>query len=592
VIFYGILAAFFYTFLIGAIWPARKEAYLSEALLGYLGKSLWLSWILVAISYWLKLPDLFLLVFVVCSLIVFLQSRADLRNVTIAGDFLRLAGAAVINSVFLFVCWQRLASGDYDTIFKEWDAVVSWNQWATELFQNRYEPYNAAYPVLFPAIWSLVYKAQGDASVWFMAKFTLFSVPAALGLSAIALMERYRFLSAIIMSVFVTTFFFQSHLRPMLSGYMDIPVTALMLVTAVCMFLAAMCFQESRGDEARSYLRLGAFFSGLSATTKQPGVIIIVLFLIQAAYYAINKRLKIRYFLGIFLIAALPPAVYLIIYLQLIDNVVGNLEELRHLALERAKEEGIYWVTYRAIVSLVGPGALLALMAAALLNFRNLGGIDGLIGLAFLAGAIGGALIYANCCSYDVRDGWWITSVLVPSALFGLSTIDSVFGRRFAIYSTIAIPAVVVPVTILLAAIATAAVTAISLPEDRVRLIQAESQWEIATPSINELIRSKLDVLGDDGMLVASYVPAGWLPSMKNRYTYCALSDAGCVRRVARTSPRILILMRTQDEGDVSPELRPLLSRAKLLGMTPHNRAALYGPFGAGEFGVSEQMRD
>ena len=54
-VFSGALAAAFYTLVLGAVWPARDGTDFSVALLGQIAKSLWLSWLVVVVSYWLNL---------------------------------------------------------------------------------------------------------------------------------------------------------------------------------------------------------------------------------------------------------------------------------------------------------------------------------------------------------------------------------------------------------------------------------------------------------------------------------------------------------------------------------------------------------
>lgn len=54
--------------------------------------------------------------------------------------------------------------------FVDWDALVSWNRWAIELYSNKYYPMNTGYPILFPAIWSLIYKMQGNFVINIFAK--------------------------------------------------------------------------------------------------------------------------------------------------------------------------------------------------------------------------------------------------------------------------------------------------------------------------------------------------------------------------------------------------------------------------------------
>jgi hypothetical protein len=54
-VFSGALAAIFYTLVLGAVWPSRPGSDFPVAFLGLIAKSLWLSWLVVVVSYWLDL---------------------------------------------------------------------------------------------------------------------------------------------------------------------------------------------------------------------------------------------------------------------------------------------------------------------------------------------------------------------------------------------------------------------------------------------------------------------------------------------------------------------------------------------------------
>jgi hypothetical protein len=580
-VFYGLLAAVFYPLLIGAVWPARDGAGLGEALLGQTGKSLWISWILVFVSYWLKLPDLLLPLLVVVALAVFLQWHTRRTHVGFASDPLRLICVMFVVAVVLLFCADILLR-EYSAIFEGWDSIVSWNRWAIELSDNEYNPMSAAYPVLFPGIWSLVYKAQGDTSVWFLAKLTLFTVPIMLGLSVILLVERRRFLPAAIVGIFVAYYFFVSHSVPMLSGYMDIPVAALMLLAGVCIFLATTSFSEGRVAEALSDTTLAGVFTGLSTITKAPGIILLALFFFMLVLAVINSHLRFRTAFGFSVVAALPLLCYLAIYLPLKSDLFGIVPHLEQLAKQSAKGESRFWHAFQLVWTMIPPAALLLAVAVGLVNVAKVKRIDGAMGVVFLVASFIGTLLYADCCSYDSRNGWWIISLVVLSAVFGLSSVDAFLLRKSAALSAVSIPTVAIPAVILVIGAASAAVIGLEIPDDRARQIQEDRQWKIIEADVNALIRSKLDVLGKDGMLVSSYQAAGWLPGMRARYSLCFPNDIVCVRAVAHKSPRVLSLVGKG--GQDYPDLRPLLTPDKLLGAAlGFTGTELYGPFNANE---------
>jgi hypothetical protein len=521
------------------------------------------------------------------AIVVFLQWRASRTNVAVVSDPLRLAGAIFVG-VALILLGANDVYGTYNAIFREWDPVVSWNRWAIDLFGNEYHHYGIAYPVLFPGIWSLVYKAQGDTSVWFIGKLTLFSVPIILGLSVILLVERRRLLSAAIVGIFVAYFFFVYHSVPMLSGNMDIPVAALMLVAGVCTFLATANFSDGRVAEALSDASLAAVFVGLSTVTKQAGVLLLAPFLFMLVFVVVNGQVRFRAALGLIVIALVPLACYLAIYIPLDGNLFGGLPDLENLARKRAMGEGRLRKTYQQLWTMIPPAALFVAIAVGLFNVINIKRITGAIGVVFLATSFVGTLLYSYCCSYDPRNGWWIISLLVLSAVFGQSPVEAYLLRKSAAISAVSMPAIAVPAIMLTVAVASAAVIGFRIPDGRARQIQEDRQWEIISPEINSLIRSKLDVLGKDGMLVSFY-PAGWLPGMRARFWQCFPKDTDCVRAVAGKSRKILILV--DQDGTDYPDLRPLMTQDKLLGTAQgHGGTQLYGPFNANELGPSTRV--
>ena len=272
-VFSGVLAAAFYTLIFGAIWPARDGSDFSVAMLGKIAKSLWLSWLVVAVSYWLDLnvPLLALLGLVVVALAY--QALRGRRFVVLTNAFPVILVLVLTVTLCLF-CYLGGFVADYRPIFMTTDAVVSWNQWAIQLSQNTYKPYNAAYPLLFPGIWSLVYKAQGTSTVWIFAKLTMFVGPLILAATVCVLFASRSFIAALIYSVFVFLFFFLTKAFPMLLGNVEIPVTIMCLAAGILMVVAIDKIE--RGEPAGEIVIVAGLLSGLASITKQWGVVMLL----------------------------------------------------------------------------------------------------------------------------------------------------------------------------------------------------------------------------------------------------------------------------------------------------------------------------
>jgi hypothetical protein len=157
------------------------------------------------------------------------------------------------------------------TVFSTWDAVVSWNNWATIWAASRIPMGSDLYPQLIPANWSLTYVLLGGTTLQFFAKaiMPLFSLMMLLGLfNLVLLTKEFYFLISIIL------------LQPMLNkflgiglynGYVDIAVAFFTFATLYILLKAH--YSPQTEQRSRLYL-LGAIFTAGAAVTKQTGVYI------------------------------------------------------------------------------------------------------------------------------------------------------------------------------------------------------------------------------------------------------------------------------------------------------------------------------
>jgi hypothetical protein len=165
------------------------------------------------------------------------------------------------------------------TVFSAWDAVVSWNRWATEWAAGQIPTDSHFYPQLIPANWSITYLLQGDTTLQFFAKsiMPLFGLLMFVGLMnlGIATAESHFFIAMALLMPLLKNF-----LRDGVSnGYVDIAV-AFMGLMAIYFLIKSQKALEI--EERYRSLLLGAVFAAGAAVTKQPGVYIALCYPILA----------------------------------------------------------------------------------------------------------------------------------------------------------------------------------------------------------------------------------------------------------------------------------------------------------------------
>jgi hypothetical protein len=157
------------------------------------------------------------------------------------------------------------------TVFSTWDAVVSWNNWATIWAASRIPMGSDLYPLLIPANWSLTYVLLGGTTLQFFAKaiMPLFSLMILLGFFNLVLLtkEFYFLISIILLQPLLNKFLGIG----LYNGYVDIAVAFFTFATLYILLKAH--YTPELTQRNRLYL-LGAFFTAGAAVTKQTGVYI------------------------------------------------------------------------------------------------------------------------------------------------------------------------------------------------------------------------------------------------------------------------------------------------------------------------------
>ncbi|CAA6819752.1 MAG: Unknown protein [uncultured Sulfurovum sp.] len=285
-------------------------------------------WILVLINYYLNLPDVFTLIFVyiifLLSVIDFLRSKYNFENTS------KTLILLLVSLVILIPLFSHIGVG-----FRIIDALASWNKWGIELYNNEYNPINAAYPVLQPGIWSLIYKIQGNSDIWWTAQLTLFAIPLLVILQLIILYNESKNITYIIMSILLLPYFYSSHVY---NGNMDIPVMLLGMLSLIILYTAELHKNEKSFEY---YIYASLLLAGIASITKQAGLAFIVFNVIYILFNVKSFTYKKR-----LLYVIIGSMLYFISYLSLYyqNNIappLGNIDHLAEIAEYRYNKESI-----------------------------------------------------------------------------------------------------------------------------------------------------------------------------------------------------------------------------------------------------------
>lgn len=168
----------------------------------------------------------------------------------------------------------KLMINEWGTVFKHWDSVVSWNQWASDLFNGSITIKNR-YPPLVPANFSITYSYMGSADIQIFAKsfmpfFTLFAWLIMLDL-AFEYKKPGMFIGMVILR-YMTKKFLGVYIA---EGYVDVALLFFSFLTVYSLMKASRSQDEKIKND---YLILGSIFAAGTALTKQNGLLVFVLY--------------------------------------------------------------------------------------------------------------------------------------------------------------------------------------------------------------------------------------------------------------------------------------------------------------------------
>lgn len=213
-----------------------------------------------------------------------LNKTIDDFKLIFAGDAEESAFSKIIRTLVtvIFFAWAisglmwlvKLAIGNFGTAFNLWDAVLSWNGWATGWFRGVI-PNPNRYPQLIPANFSITYSFLQSTDIQIFAKgfmplFTIFT-----WLMFFDLAFDYKkpgiFIGAVVLR-YMTKKFLYTYIA---EGYVDVALLFFSFLIVYTLLKA----RKADGDKSKiSYLYLGGFLAAGATLTKQNGLLMFIFY--------------------------------------------------------------------------------------------------------------------------------------------------------------------------------------------------------------------------------------------------------------------------------------------------------------------------
>ncbi|HGF7478579.1 TPA: hypothetical protein AB5B17_002880 [Vibrio mimicus] len=313
-------------------------------------------------------------------------------------------------------------------IFTEWDAIVSWNQWAVDMYNRTWVPTPTAYPVGISAMWSIFYQIQGTSDIWWTVKLLMFIFPGFLFLLMFSLYRDTKDFTYFFVIAFSLPIIWW---EKSLSGYMDVPV-ALMGITTL-----SLIYASESSDNSYLYLIIATLFAGFSAIIKQAGLTFCIFTMIYILLFY-RKELSIKVRIVLLLLSLSFIISFLIIFFNHNSNPLENFDYLSTLSyggrtkeldisitsifnqsVDTIKSKFIYindGHRYLIDAKLAGYIVMVMLATSILFVFVDLPSNKKRFAYMLAIFSIIGLYVWLTKFSYDYRNGLWVKSFFVMSS--------------------------------------------------------------------------------------------------------------------------------------------------------------------------------
>ena len=417
----GFLSLFLYTFYLGSSisflvdLDNKKNYFINTSIIAIIS-SLYFSWFLVLFKLLFDLSISIYYFYVFITLLnIYLIYQKKLNQSVI--DIKEAAYFFIFLSFFTILFFR---SPEYALTFSYGDAVVSWNKWAIEISQNKFEKLIGFYPIFWPGLWSLIYDSQDNVTFWIFTKASLLVVTFLYFLLVFKFLKNKKYLDFAFFAIIFLGIFLQYPSNIFLhSGYMDIPVTLLSII------LFMMVIQNLKfNDSPNSFnICIFSFLVGIISITKFSGFFTLLIYSIYLIYNFKKNLITKKIFISNTFVSFLPFLTFLVIYFKIINfNIFdNNFYDLLNFSISKS-DGNIFIKSFLRILEIANPLLLFLIFGLSLINFFKKDEIS-FFGRCFFIIFILGIFIFSTV-SYDVRNFFYLIFILIISSYCGFNNLN------------------------------------------------------------------------------------------------------------------------------------------------------------------------
>lgn len=428
-----------------------------------------------------------------------------------------------IGSIIAIEWIFRFTRYNLGQIFNTWDAVNSWNKWATQWFSGQFPTGTEDYPQLFPANWAMIYAFIGTSVVQFFSKaiMPIFSLLIMLVLLSFGIRHKNPgYFAAIMLLRLIFKKFLVDYIS---SGYMDIPLAFFSLMAVIFLL---MITKETDQHKRYAWFLLAVVFAAGASVVKQAGLfILLTTSLIGFTLYfrlLTRNRLKIAWrqllpILLLILIIVMPW--YAIKNIQFLSGTDQSHLEFLKSNRNQIKNEGSIIKALQFSLNSLGRYQYLFFLMLPLLLV-----LDRFWRTIVLAIILPYSLIWSLFASYDVRNLALVFPLL--SIVIGLG-LWSLFEKLHALLAHVKIGRARIIYLILILMLMTSTAAIVLVDNDLLIERQKALQKQLFSPGLNEKLMTFLEDKPDNLSIMTNY-PIDQIPGIsanKVNFTFDNLED-------------------------------------------------------------------
>lgn len=434
--------------------------------------------------------------------------------------------AALLSVIPALVWWVNTATPVFGSVFRAWDAIVSYNRWALEWAEGRVPVKTWLYPQVWPTTIALTYTFTGAPNLQFFATAFATLFPLAIIIALLDLTLRLRDPRYALAAWPCACILHRTLHGAVMVGMTDDQAAAATLLALYPLILAA---HERHWPAARALLITGALAAAAAGLVKQAGWNIAAVYpvlaygLVLSAHPELNPRRRGLWAVWLVLLIAIPVAPWYIYRATFPFSQTGLQYLLEGIHAGRTYPQR----AARAVVILADAIGVPIWLLCATLIIGLLGALtDRIWRWITLLIVLPSGLIWAFLLSYDARTGATAFIVAIPALIVGFSRIPGLIGG-LAVRAPRSprLARAVVAAGFVLAAGAALILSATHFRASRLLREQDRLQRRAFDAEVNAALYRYVDEFGLEYPVLTNYQVMGGLPELSRFYKHNGLAS-------------------------------------------------------------------